>query len=167
MPFDIDGAEGTRGTKILAGTTAYTLLLVDHRDEQYPFARNLLIVGIQPTPAVLMNASLQGNHLDSLSRTMAGTVTTGYSIGHRHAVVFNPYGMTYLSGCTLLLGDGLDGSCGAYIAASRTFGSTVATFEAHLGLHKAIQAVAGAQHIVGTAVDAQLARGTMLCQISG
>ena len=166
MSLHIDGAEGARWTKILAGTTAYTLLLVHHRNQQYMFAWNLLIVGIQPTPAVLMNASLQGNHLDSLGRTMAGTVATGDTICHRHTVVFNPNGMTHLNGCLLLLGNGLYGSCWADITASCTFRSAIATFVAYFGLHKAVQAVAGSQHIVGAAADTQLARGTMFCHIS-
>ena len=165
MPFDVDGAEGARWTKVLAGTAADTFLLVHHRDKQNSFARNLLIVGIQPSPAVLMNTSLQGNHLDGLGRTMTSTVATGDSIGYRHTVVFNPNGMSHLYGCLLFLGNGLYGSCWADITASGTFWSAVTMFVAYLGLHKAIQVVAGTQDIVGTTADAELTRGTMFRQI--
>ena len=165
VSLHIDSAEGTGRTKVLAGTATDTLLLIHNGNQQQALTRNLLIVGIQPASSVLMHTSLQGNHLDSSGRTMAGTVATGYAVGNRNTVVFQPYGMTHLRSCALFYGNGLNSTRRTDVAATGTFGSAVTALEAHLGLHKAVQAVAGTQHIVGAAVDTQLTRGAVFRQV--
>ena len=165
MSLHIDSAEGTGRTKVLAGTATDTLLLIHNGNQQQALTRNLLIVGIQPASSVLMHTSLQGNHLDSSGRTMAGTVATGYAVGNRNTVVFQPYGMTHLRSCALFYGNGLNSTRRTDVAATGTFGSAVTALEAHLGLHKAIQTVAGTQHIVRAAVDTQLTGGAVFRQI--
>ena len=97
VPFDVDGAEGTRGTQILAGSTAYATTLVDGRD-----VGRLFVVGIGQY------------HLDGSYRTMTGTVVTTHPVIQGNTVLLDPDGMSYLGRCLHLMTDGLDSPSGAY-----------------------------------------------------
>ena len=78
MSLDVDRAERPRRTKVLAGTTAYATLGVNHG-----YLYRLLVVGVN------------GHHLYGSRRTMAGAVATAHSFRHGQTVFLDPHGMAY------------------------------------------------------------------------
>ena len=140
VSFNVDGREGTCRTQVLAGATAYAAGLVDGGD-----VGRRLVVGVG------------GYHLDGTLRTVACTVAARHTVGERYAVLSYPYGMAYLRGGLHLDGNGLDGAGGTHLRAARTLRAAVAALVRHDRLHQVHQVVGGAQHLVGTFRDAQLA----------
>ena len=114
-----------------------------------------------------MHTTLQGNHLDGTSGTLARAEATGTSVLHGYAGLTVPYGVAHLDGGALLDCDGQYGTCGAHLRATVALWAAVATLVAHLRLHQAVQLLAGAQHIVGAAVHAELAGGAVGLQVAG
>ena len=124
VPFDVDGAEGTRGTQILAGSTAYATTLVDGRD-----VGRLFVVGVAR------------NHIDGTRRTVARTVAALHTIADSHTVLFDEYGVTNLGGCFQLMCQGLDGASGANLRTSVTLRTAVAALVRHRWHHQVQQVV--------------------------
>lgn len=99
VTFNVDGTDGIRRTQVLAGTAADTLFFVDDGNEQNLLSGYFLIVSIAPTPAVLMYACLQRNHLYGLSWAFASTESARLLVLDGDAEVACPNGMTDLDGC--------------------------------------------------------------------
>ena len=89
-------------------------------------------------------------HLDGSCRAMAGAVAAADAVGEHYAIVFNPYGMTHMDAGLFLTCDGLDGTSGTDLAATRTFRATIAALKRHRGLHKVHQVGGGTQDVVRT-----------------
>lgn len=113
-----------------------------------------------------MDTSLQGHHLYCLCGTLASAESAGLFVLDGYAELACPDGMTHLNGGTLFYGDRLNGRRGADLRAAIALGTTIATLVAYLGLHETIQAAAGAQHVVGTSINAELAGGAMGAQMA-
>ena len=94
------------------------------------------------------------HHLDGTVRAVTGTVATFHALRIDNAVFGNPYGMANLNGGFLRQIDGADSAGGANLRATVALGATVATFVAHLGLHKAVETCRWAQYAVRTCADA-------------
>ena len=62
--------------------------------------------------------------------------------------------------------DGLDGTSWTDLAASCTFGTAVAAFKRHDGLHEVHQVGGGTQHVVGATRHAELTGCAMLLHVS-
>ena len=118
VSLHVDGAEGTGGAEILTGSTPYAFALVDGRNHD----------GL----AVM----LVFHHLDGSSGAVARAVAAAHSIGENHAVVFHPYGVTYMDGGLLFLGDGSDGSGRTYLAATGALRTAIASLKRQSGLHE-------------------------------
>ena len=166
MSLHVDGAEGTAWAEVLTGPAAYAHLLVDHGDEQCLLTRNGLVVGIEPAPAVEVDPLHERHHLYGLCRTLACTQSASLAVAHRDAEVACPHCVSHLYGSALLHGHGLYGTGGANLAAAVALRPAVTTFIAHLGLHQAVGLAAGAQHVIGTSVDAQLACDAVLAHVA-
>ena len=119
VPFDVDGAEGTRGTQILAGSTAYATTFVDGRD-----VGRLFVVGVAR------------NHIDSTHGTVACTVAALHTIVDGYTVLFDEYGMTNLCRCFQLMCQGLDGTSGANLRTSVTLRTAIAALVRHRWHHQ-------------------------------
>lgn len=118
IAFHIDGTERTCWAEMLTGTAPDALDLVDGRHHD----------GL----AVM----LVFNHLDGTSRAVSSTIAAADTIGEDDTVVFYPNGMTHMDVGLFFLGDGLDGSRGAYLAATGAFWTAIAAFERQGGLHE-------------------------------
>lgn len=81
MPFDVDGAERSSRTKVLARTASDAPFGVDRR--------NLRRVGI---------VDVGKHHLYGSGWAMPGAVAAFHAVGQRYAIVLDPYGVTYLYG---------------------------------------------------------------------
>lgn len=148
VALNIDGREGTSGTKVLARTTADTTALVDHRN----LGTRLIAIGT--------------NHLDSTTRTMAGTVATRMTIGQRHTVLCHPHGMTQLRRGLLCQRDQSDSTGWANRRTGVALDTAVAVLVTHNGLHERGQIRRRMQHIVRALADTKLASRTMLLEIA-
>ena len=166
VSFHVDGADGVRGAEVLASAAADAFLFVDDGNEQHLLARNLVVVGIAPTPSVLMNTGLQRYHLYGTGRALAGAESAGLLVLDGDAEVVGPDGMSYLYGGAFFLRDGLYGRGGTNFGAACTLGPAVAALEAYFGLHEAVEAAAGTQHVVGTGVDAELTGRAMRSEVT-
>ena len=121
IPFNIDRTKRPCGAEVLAGAAADTFVLVNGR--HLHCAVRAFVV----------------DHLDGTSGAVAGTVAAADAVGQHHAVFLDPYGMTDMLYGFLFSCDGLDGTCGAHLAASCAFGTAVAALERHRGLHEVHQ----------------------------
>ena len=128
IPLYINRAKRSGRTEVFAGTTADAFVLVH--------GRHLMAFIVY--------------HLDGTRRAVAGTVAAADAVGEHHAVFLNPYGMTHMDTGLFLTCDGLDGTGGADLAATRAFGATVAALKRHRGLHEVRQVGGRTQNIVRT-----------------
>ena len=119
VSFDVDGAEGTGGTEVLAFTATYTTLFVYSRNEDCASVRSGVF-----------------HHLDSCRRTVSGTSSTMVSVRHGDAVLLNPDGVTDMHERFVFLLEGLNSACRADLRAAGTLGTAVTAFERHLRLHE-------------------------------
>ena len=133
MSLDVDGREGTRRTDVLTGSAANAGSLVDSRNH----GRLLVIL-------------VKGYHLDGTSGTMTGTVATLDFVGDGHAVLLDPYGMTYLDRGFLVLVDFHYSTCRTDFRAARTLRTAVPQFIRHDRQHQVHQVAAGAEHLIRT-----------------
>ena len=122
MPLYIDSREWPGGTYIFTGTTTNATALVDGR------YRGRKVVFF-----------IRRHHHDSTCRAVTGAVATLHTVGDGHAVLLDPYRMTYLNTGFHVTVDGFDGTCGTYIGAMRALWTTISAFVAHHGLHKVHQ----------------------------
>ncbi len=150
VAFHIDGREGTGGTKVLTGSAADALGLVDSRDVGTRFI-----------------IRIKGHHLNGTAGTDAGTEATLHLVSEDHTVLLDPDGMTNLDGSLLLWSDGTDGTCRADLRATRALWTAVAPLIGHHGLHESHEAGRRAQDLVGTLCHTELAASAMLCQVLG
>lgn len=118
VSFHVNGAEGTGWAEVFAGSTPDAFALVDGRNHD----------GL----AVM----LVFHHLDGSSGAVACAVATADAIGENHAVVFHPYGVTYMDGGLLFLGDGSDGSGRTHLAATGALRTAIAALKRKGGLHE-------------------------------
>ena len=81
MAFDINGAERTRRTQVLACAAPDAPLGIDGRN---PDGAHVVAVG--------------GHHQDSSRGTMAGAVAALHTVGQRNAILSDPYGMADTGG---------------------------------------------------------------------
>ena len=132
VPFYINRAERTCRTQVFARSTSDALLGI--------YRRNLKRLRVR---------RIGRYHCDGSCRTMAGTVPARLSVGERNATVFHPYGMTDLGGRLLCLVCQMNGIRGAYFRTFRTFGTTIATFVRHYGLHECIERSGRTEHFIG------------------
>ena len=107
IPFNINRAEWAGGAEVLAGTAADALVLID--------GGHLMAFVV--------------NHLDGSRGAMTGAVAARNAIGQNNAVVLHPNGMADMDSGLLLTGNGLDGTSGTNLAASRTFRTAIAALE--------------------------------------
>ena len=105
------------------------------------------------------------HHLDGAGGAVAGAVAAAHAVGEHHAVVLDPYGMADMDGGLLLLGDGLDGTGRADLAATGALGTAVADLIRHGGLHEMHQVGRGTQHVVGTGRHTELAGGAVFLHV--
>ena len=133
VSFDVDGRERTRRTNIFAGSTADTSGIVDGRNHW----RFLVVL-------------IEWNHLDSTRRTMAGTVAALHLVCQYHAVFLDPYSMTYLDRCLLVLVDRLDSSCRTNLRAAITLRAAIAMLVRHCRLHQMHKIAARTENLVWT-----------------
>ena len=132
ISFHINRAEWSGRAEVLAGAAADAFVFVHGRHLH---------------GAVL---AFVVHHLDGSRGAVTCTVATRYTIGQYHAIVFNPYGMTYMDAGLLFPCDGFDGTGRADLATSRAFGATIAALKRHRGLHEAHQVSGGTQDVVRT-----------------
>ena len=166
VSLDVDGADGTRWAEVLASTATDALLFVDDGNEQDFISWDFLTVGIAPAPTVLMHASMQGYHLYGFGRTFAGTESARFLVLDGNTEVTRPHSVSYLYCCPLFNGDGMYCRGRADLGTTCAFRSAIAFLEAYLGLHEAVEAAAGTQHVVGACVDAQLAGRAMTAEVA-
>ena len=132
ITFNINRAERSGGAEVLAGAAADAFVFV-HGRHLHRSVRTFVVY-----------------HLDGSRRAMAGTVAAAHAVGEHYAIVFNPYGMTHMDAGLFLTCDGLDGTSGTDLAATRTFRATIAALKRHRGLHEVHQVGGGTQDIVRT-----------------
>ena len=145
MSLHHNGRERTGWTNILAGTTANAGLLVDGGHIWR------LVVPL-----------IEGYHFDGSRRTMARAVATLHSIGHRHAILLDEHGMTYLYRRFLVLVNKFDGSRRTHLTTTRTLRTAMAALVRHLRQHQVQQVTTGTQHVVRALRHTQQATRTML-----
>ena len=111
MSFNVDCAERTCRTQVLASSAAYATLGVH--------SRYLRRIGI---------GAVRRHHRYSTHRTVTGAVATLYAIGQWYAVLLYPHSMAYLY-CRLVGScDRLDGSGRTHLATLGTLRATIAQF---------------------------------------
>ena len=140
MSFYINGAEWTSRTEVLALATTDTFLFVHHRNHQqvaWLYAVALRIIPLLVV-RILFDVLVKRHHLNRLGRAMGSTTATPLSLSHRQAIPLHPYGMSNLDGSFLFLGDGSDGSSGAYICTACTLRSAVASGVIHSRLQEVL-----------------------------
>lgn len=167
VPFYIDGTERTGGAKVLALATSDTLFIVYNWNHQYVIAIHPIAVGIIPLLViwVLLDAFVNGHHLDSLCRAMASTTATLLFVCNGQTVLLYPHGMADLYRRFFLLRDGTDGSSRTNVGTTCAFWAAIAFVILHLGLQKVLHVGGWTQHSVGTVGNAELTSGAMLLQI--
>ena len=131
--LDEDCAEGTSRTHIFACSAAQTTLGVDHGNAWR-----------------ILAAILLSYHLYCSVGAVTLAVVAGDAIFVSDAVVGYPHSCSYLCSALLLGHDGLYCSVGADVGTSGAGCAAESALERHFGLHEAIDAARGAQHIVGT-----------------
>ena len=107
----IDGAKRTSGAEVLA------------------FAATDAFAGIDKRHFYGATVDLFADHLNRFGRAVTCAGTARITVDDRYAVLLNPYCVTDMNGCFLFRSDTLDGSRGAYLAATCTLGTAVAALE--------------------------------------
>ena len=136
VSFYINGAERPCGTEVLALAATDTFLGIYYR-HFHTIAVNLLL-----------------HHLNRPCGAVTRTSTAVVTVGHRDAVLLNPYGVTDMDGGLLLFGNSFDCTRRAYLAATCTLRTAIAALKGHLGLHEFHRVGRRAQHIIRTRADA-------------
>ena len=148
VAFHINSTERTRRTEVFASTTTDATFGIHYRNLQ-----RLLVVRILR------------NHLDSTSRTMAGTVAALLTIAVHDTVFSHPYGVTNLDSSLFFLGNWLDSTSRTYFRTLSTFRTTISTFVRCFRMHEVVQTSRRTENLVWTSRDSQLASRTMLSQV--
>lgn len=149
VSLDINGAERPCRAEVLARSASYATFAVDNGDSYY-IRQSGGSCDVQVTSACL-------RHSDGTGRAVTCAIVAAVTVGDGNAVACNPNGVTYVNGSLFLFGKGLNGTRGTDLSATRTFWPAVAPFERHLRLHETQRVGGGAQYIIRTSTDAQLA----------
>ena len=120
IPFHINCAKRSGRAEVFAGTAADAFVLV-HGRYLYLAVRAFVV-----------------HHLNGTCGAVARTVAATHTVGQYDAIIFNPNGMTHMDTSFFLTGNGLDGTSGADLAASRAFGTAIAALKRHRGLHEVL-----------------------------
>ena len=120
IPLHINCAERSGRAEVLAGTAADAFVLVYGRHLYFP-VRSFIFY-----------------HLDGTCGAVACAVAAADTIGQYDAIIFDPNGMTHMDASLLFPCDRFDGTSGADLAASRAFGTAIAAFKRHRGLHEVL-----------------------------
>ena len=121
IPFHINRAKRSGRAEVLAGTAADAFVFVHGR--HLHLAVRAFVV----------------DHLNGSCRAVTSAVAARYAVGQYHTVFLNPYGMSDMDVGLCLSGNGLDGTSGADLAATRAFGTAVAALKRHDGLHEVLE----------------------------
>ncbi len=121
IPFHINRAKRSGRAEVLAGTAADAFVLV-HGRHLHLAVRSFVV-----------------DHLNGTRRTVACAVAARHTVGQYHTVFLNPHGMSDMDVGLCLAGNGLDGTGGADLAATRAFGTAVAALKRHDGLHEVLE----------------------------
>ena len=121
IPFHINRAKRSGRAEVLAGTAADAFVLV-HGRHLHLAVRSFVV-----------------DHLNGTRRTVARAVAARHTVGQYHTVFLNPYSMSDMDVSLCLAGNGLDGTGGADLAATRAFGTAVAALKRHDGLHEVLE----------------------------
>ena len=132
IPLHINRAERSGRAEVLAGAAADAFVFV-HGRHLHRSVRTFVVY-----------------HLDGSRRAVTGAVAAADAVGKHYAVLLDPYGMTDMDAGLFLTCDGLDGTSGTDLAATRTFRVTIAALKRHRALHEMHQVGGGTQDIVGT-----------------
>ena len=120
IPLHINRAERSGRAEVLAGAAADAFVLV-HSRHLHLAVRSFIFY-----------------HLDGTCGAVACAVAAADTVGQHNTIIFNPNGMTYMDASFFLTGNGLDGTSGADLAASRAFGTAIAALKRHRGLHEVL-----------------------------
>ena len=120
IPLHINRAERSGRAEVLAGAAADAFVLV--------YGRHLHL-------AVW---AFVVYHLNGTCGAVACAVAATHTIGQYDAIIFNPNGMTHMDASLLFPCDRFDGTSRADLAASCAFGTTIAAFKRHRGLHEVL-----------------------------
>ena len=132
IPLHVNCTKRTGRAEVLAGTAADAFVFID--GWHFHCAVRAFVV----------------YHLDGSRRAVARAVAAADAVGEHHAVILDPHGMSDMDVGLFLTGNGLDGTSGTHLAATRAFRAAVAALKRHRGLHEVYQVGGGTQHIVGT-----------------
>ena len=133
VPLHIDGTERTSRTQIFTSSTPDASLFIHDRN----FGR-------------IGSIRIQRHHFDCSYRTMARTVSTRHSIGHRQTVRLHPYRMANLNRRFIGRCDRQDCPCRTDLRTFRTLRTTIAPFIRHFGLHQSRRVCRWTQHPIRT-----------------
>lgn len=106
------------------------------------------------------------DHLDGSRWAMSFAIAAADTVSQNHAVLFNPNSVANMDVRFFFSRDGLDGSSGADLTASCTFGTTVAALKRHDGLHEVHQVGGRTQNIVRATRYAKLTSRAMLLHVT-
>ena len=120
ISFHINRAKRSGRAEVFAGTAADAFVLVHGRHLYFPVWSFIVY------------------HLDGTCRAVACAIAATHTIGQYDAIIFNPNGMTHMDTSFFLTGNGLDGTSGADLAASRAFGTAIAALKRHRRLHEVL-----------------------------
>ena len=90
----------------------------------------IVLAGATSKTHTLVDSGLAVDHKDSRRRTMTGTSTAADAVVRQH------YGMSDADSGLLFFVNMLDGTCRAYLTATRAGRAAVALVESHIRLHK-------------------------------
>ena len=120
ISFHVNCAKRSGRAEVLAGAAADAFVLV-HGRHLHLAVRSFIFY-----------------HLDGTCGAVACAVAAADTVGQYDAIIFNPNGMTHMDASLLFPCDRFDGTSGADLAASRAFGTTIATLKRHCGLHEVL-----------------------------
>ena len=120
ISFHINCAERSSRAEVLAGTAADAFVLIHGRHLHLAIWTFVVY------------------HLNGTCGAVACAIAATYTIGQYGAIIFNPNGMTHMDAGLLFPCDRFDGTSGADLAASRAFGTTIATLKRHRRLHEVL-----------------------------
>ena len=117
--------------------------------------RAVVLAGATSKTLALVDGGTAVDHHDGRRRTVAGAGTAANAVVRQH------HGMANTDGGLLLFVNRLDGTCRAYLTATRAGRAAVALVESHVGLHERGEFGGGAQHLLGALANAELAGGAV------
>ncbi len=120
IPFHVNRAKRSGRAEVLAGTAADAFVLIHGRHLH------------------LAVWSFIVYHLDGTCGAMTCAVAASDAVGQHNAIIFNPNGMTHMDAGLLFPCDRFDGTSGADLAAAGAFGTAIAAFKRHRGLHEVL-----------------------------